>query len=312
MNDEIFQFDDDKGFWCEMCDGYTYLERITERHQFKLILEDEALGNAINNKADIKLAKRISVYRYPGGKTRIVDYLYNEMKNMNKGKLVSPFTGGGSFELAMLEAGIVEELHLNDLDYGVYSLYKTIKEDPDYLINKLLTSDPEHSDYFAAQEKIKNKYKGTNTREAAWTSLLVNRLAFSGIPKANPMGGKSGTKEKLQARWNPKELIRRINKIHSISDKYTITNQNAIELIEEEYWSDDTSIFIDPPYLLKGKELYNEFYVERDHLELSVLLDTLHRGFPGADVLVTYDFHKFIDEIFEEPEKEIINRKYSI
>ena len=53
--------------------------------------------------------------------------------------------------------------------------------------------------------------------DAAWASLLVNRLAYSGIFKANPLGGKHGSKQQLLSRWNPTELIRRIKTIHEMS-----------------------------------------------------------------------------------------------
>ena len=83
--------------------------------------------------------------------------------------------------------------------------------------------------------------------DAAWCSLLVNRLAFSGIPKANPLGGKNGTISQLTSRYNPLVLAKRIKKVHSMSERITITQNDAIQLIEEEYWNSDATIFIDPP-----------------------------------------------------------------
>lgn len=134
------------------------------------------------------------------------------------------------------------------------------------------------NDYFKAQEIIANDYIGTNIVDAAWCSLLVNRLSYSGISKANPLGGKHGNLSDLLARWNPNELIRRIRKVHKLSDLIEITNINAIELIEEEYWNDNSTIFIDPPYVDKGKTLYHCYYTKEDHIELAQLLDSLHQG----------------------------------
>lgn len=312
QKEQDFQLDGQKGFWCVDCDGYTY-NNIQDKHRFKLILEDQSKGEVVNNYSDIKLSKRLSILRYPGGKTRIINFLYNELKELNStSKLISPFTGGGSFELSMLDANIVEELHLNDLDFGVFSIFWVIKHMPDDLKWRLKSERPNHKSFFRARNLIRGNYRSLNILEAAWTYLLVNRLAYSGIVNANPLGGKNGTPEKLLSRWNPDDLIKRIDRIHSLSDKITITNTDAVELIEEQYWNKNATIFIDPPYFKKGKQLYNHYFRKEDHINLSVLLDSLHQGMPGADIILTYDYHEFIEKIFEQPEIKKINRSYSI
>lgn len=141
--------------------------------------------------------------------------------------------------------------------------------------------------------------------------LVVNRLAFSGIYKANPLGGIRGDRTKLLSRWNPSDLCRRIRLIHEMSHRYTVLNQDALEVIEEEYWGNRTTIFLDPPYYHQGKNLYRYFYEEDDHLELQFLLDDLHKGFPCADILLCYDDADFIESIYKYPKIERIQRKFS-
>ena len=312
LNSDAFQVDNmEQGFWCEDCDGYNYLDSKIDRHQFTLILEDKKANQETTIKAKAKLNKRISPYRYPGGKTKLIEYLYTHLQESKSKKLISPFTGGGSFELAMLDAGIVEELHLNDLDTGGFSLWWVIKHMPYVLIERLKNEEPNHKDYFFAQSIIKSDYKNVDLVDAAWYSLLVNRLAYSGIVKANPMGGKKGSKEKLLARWNPQDLVRRIERIHELSDRIEITQTDALELIEESYWEDKSTIFIDPPYVEKGKDLYHCFYTKRNHQELSILLDSLYQGFSGADIVVTYDFNEWLSDLYTFPNKQIVGRKYS-
>lgn len=311
-NSDEWQLDKhDKGFWCETCDGYTYFKGTTEQHRFKLILEDAYAAKISYSYPPLKLSKRLSPYRYPGGKSKVIDYLYSHLQDSKTKILVSPFTGGGSFELAMLEAGVVEGLHLNDLDTGVFSFWWTVKHMPYALIQLIETERPTHNDYFKAQSLINRDYKGANAIEAAWASLLVNRLAYSGIVKANPLGGRKGRRDDLLSRWNPKELIRRIERIHAISDRIEITQENAVELIEEAYWNDNATIFIDLPYVKKGKDLYHCFYTEKDHRELAMLLDSLYSGVPGADILVTYDYNKWLNSLYQHPDINIIGRVYS-
>ncbi len=307
-----FQLDQyGKGFWCETCDRYNYFEQEKSRHCFTLILENKRSSKTVVPVQKQKFNKRLSPYRYPGGKSKIINYLYLHLQQSKSKKLVSPFTGGGSFELAMLEEGVVDSLHLNDLDTGVFSLWWTIKHIPYEIIDRIKNITPTKKDYFKAQSIIKDDYLGVNMIDAAWASLLVNRLAFSGIYKANPLGGKHGKKEQLLSRWNPSELIKRIDKIHSLSDKIEVTQENAVTLIEEAYWQDEATIFIDPPYVLKGSDLYHCYYTEKDHRELAFLLDSLHQGCPGADILVTYDYTEWLINLYENPKIESINRIYS-
>lgn len=62
------------------------------------------------------------------------------------------------------------------------------------------------------------------------------------------------------ARWNPKKLCDKIINIHKYADKIHVSNIDACGFIEEMYWHSSTTIFIDLPYYVKGKALYNKFY----------------------------------------------------
>lgn len=141
---------------------------------------------------------------------------------------------------------------------------------------------------------------------------MLNRLVYSGIYKANPLGGKEGSLQQLTSRWNPDGLCKRIVQIHSLSDHYEISNIDALEMIEEFYWSNLT-LLIDPPYVAKGKDLYRHYYTKEDHYDLQMLLDSLHQGMPGSDIIVTYDCDPLIEDIYIYPTAiEKISRVYTI
>ena len=313
IKDFEMDFVNQDGFWCPYCDSHTFLDKVkNDKRKFTLILEDKSNKHIVHYKSPIKFDKRISPLRYPGGKSKLVDYLYSKVQDFRTDTFVEPYAGGSSVGLALLKAGIVNHLVLNDKDYGIYALFTLIKENPYLLINKIKECIPTHKDYFNCQKVILNKYENTNLLEAAWSFLIVNRLAFSGICKANPLGGKKGTVKNLLSRWNPTQLCKRILTIHSMSNKITILNMDACELIEEMYWKPSTTIFIDPPYYKKGKQLYNYYYNEEDHIQLSMLLDSLYSGMPGADIILIYDNATFIKNIYMYPTIENISRTYSI
>lgn len=301
----------ENGYFCESCDSFNLYDE-ENRSGFTLLLEDKEKEEEKSSlRKNIKLNKRISPLRYPGGKSKMIDYLYSKLNKDKLEKLYSPFTGGASFELALLDAKVVKKLILNDKDFGVYSLYYSIINDKEKLIKKITETTYSSELYFENREIISNGFKDCSTLDAAFYTLCNNRMAYSGILKANPLGGRNGSKESLMSRFNMKDIVSRINKIHQMRDSIEIYNKDALDIIEEGYWYEDSTIFIDPPYYKKGKDLYFEFYKEEDHINLSVLLESLFTGSPCADVLITYDNHEEIRNIYPNADQINVKRYYS-
>jgi len=287
------------GFWCDHCDYFTYFDPMQQRPQFLLFLESKASINTIyNGRSQYKLSKRLSPLRYPGGKSKITEHLLAAMRPDKMKRLVSVYAGGASAELAILQTGLVEELLLNDLDFGIFSIFYLIKEHPEDLIQRIRSQLPSHEDFFKYRKIIKSDYSGTDLLDAAWAALIVNRLAYSGIYNANPLGGREGSQKQLLSRYNPDDLCRRILEIHAMSHKITVSHQNALPFIEEQAWYPGSTLFLDPPYYEKGAVLYRHFYKESDHKEVSWLLYTFYEQHPESDIIITYDNHPFIRDLY--------------
>lgn len=300
-----------EGFFCEDCDSFTYFNNIQNRHQFRLFLEE----NGSNERAGlcpIRFSKHLSPLRYPGGKSKMLPLLYQSLNKENICNFVEPFAGGAGVGLALLESNLIQSYILNDIDYGIYALFQTIKTCPEALIEKIKSSSLTHEDFYTARQQVHNGYANCDLPEAAWALLITNRLSFSGIPKAGPLGGKNGAKQQLLSRWNPDDLIKRINKIHNLSDRITVTNREAFEIIEEQYWTPNTTIFIDPPYYQKGKQLYTHYFDEVQHITLAETLRLLSTGCPGADILLSYDNEIFIKDLYYWAPTTNIKLHYSV
>lgn len=301
------------GFWCPECEGFTYMDE-TERkkHRFLLLLEDKGVADAQSIPSPLPcLKKRLSPLRYPGGKSKLIDYLYSMLSHDQLDTFVEVFAGGASLGLALLDAGIIKRLILNDRDPGVYALWKTIAECPQELTGRLQSAVPTHCDLSDAKATL--ALQEAPTAELAWSFLLANRLSFSGIVNGNPLGGKNGSQAALTARWNPKTLTERIARIHSMRDRIEIYNMDACEFLETEgYWYNKATIFVDPPYWEKGKALYTHYYEEKDHMELAEMLQNMYMSFPEPDIIVTYGNHPRIRELYPLAKQEVIQRRYSI
>ena len=300
-----------EGFFCDECDSFTYFENSTDRHRFLLLLEEHGNKNTQQQKATY-IKKHLSPLRYPGGKGKLISFLEERLQSQKRTIFVEPYAGSASVGLGLLEGKLIDHLILNDMDYGIYALFECIKKDPSDLINLIQTRIPTHTDFFQYRDKIQNGYKNCSLLEAAWTLLVVNRLSFSGISKANPLGGKNGTSSQLLSRWNTKCLINRIQKIYTLGDKISVTHLDALEVIEDYYWTPNATLFLDPPYFKKGKQVYTHYYNEAQHRDLAETLFSLSTGCPGADILLTYDNEMFIRDLYWWAPIENIKQNYSI
>lgn len=303
------------GFWCDCCDGFTFFsQEERKKHRFLLLLEngskeEEKVASGCKGP---RFRKQLSPLRYPGGKSRMIDYLYGRFAAEKLDTFVELFAGGASLGLALLDAGVIRHLVLNDADIGVYSLWHTILHSPEFLIEKLKSLTPTHADLSAAKAFLGSACEPSE--EAGWAFLLANRLSFSGIVMGNPMGGKKGTQEELLARWNPGKLIQRIRHIHSMGDQIEVYNKDACAFLEENWcWNTEKgTVFVDPPYWEKGPALYPLAFQKEDHERLAELLERLYVEFPAADFVVTYDNCQEIRQLYPLAEQEVVLRYYSI
>ena len=170
------------GFWCPMCDGVLYKEGKESFSQTHVILEQSKLKNSTPVQKS-KLKKRLSPLRYPGGKSKLIDQLLPYIQD--KECFVEAFCGGSSLGLALLDAGKIHKLVLNDLDRNVYAFWKIVCSNQYKELNdKILEYSPIKETYFAYQERLKSS--DLSDLDRAFYFLVINRCSFSGIQMANP------------------------------------------------------------------------------------------------------------------------------
>lgn len=302
------------GVWCPECESFIWFNPKNNNQRVSLLLEQLASSSAKKNIAigRYKFNKRLSPLRYPGGKSNLIDYLFTKLQVNKCDTFVEVFAGGCSFGLALLDRGIIKHLVINDKDKALITFWTEAIYNPEPLIKRLLSTHPTRADYIQAKATLTTN-TAESVQELAWAYLLVNRLSYSGIIKGGCTGGKQGSNEALLARYNPERLIKQIKRISELKDHITVLNQDYIDCIENYYWDDTTTLFIDPPYYAKGKLLYNHYFTEQDHRTLSELITSLTLEFPGcADILITYDDAVLIKDLYWTVEPIYIKRQYSI
>lgn len=309
---EEFELDEQHGdgFWCPDCDGHTFYDQEKNQQRRMLLLLETSTGKE-DPVMPSGLKKRMSPLRYPGGKSKFIDYLAAEFKDEQMNTFVEAFAGGASVGLALLEGERTKHLVINDTDPGVYAFWKIVCEQPESLLEKLDRRPPVMGDLYSAKGMLSSP-SNWSTEALAWAELVANRLSYSGIIKANPLGGKHGTEKDLLVRWNPAELKKRIQRIHGMADRITVSKVDAMALIENSaYWDQKSTLFIDPPYVTVGKALYQRYFTDDDHRQLAWMLQTLYTGMPGADLVITYNDCELIRELYPYAEQRRVGRFFS-
>lgn len=235
-----------------------------------------------------------SLLRYPGGKGKM--YLQT-LKILEDNDLlgctyIEPFAGGGNLALNLLFRGKVDSIILNDNDPAIYSVWASILFYGNEFI-ELIKNTP-----ITLEERDRQKQiylnKPNDVLALGFSTFYLNRTNRSGIITAGPIGGYSQKGNYLiDCRFNKEKLIQRVETILKYKEKMQIFDFDAKDFLELNFHK-NSFFFIDPPYYVKGSQLYRNYFKKSDHEELAKKVENL--DYPW---IVTYDNVDDIISIYE-------------
>lgn len=248
--------------------------------------------------------KLFSPLRYPGGKARFAPFIAEVMRanGLAGGHYLEPFAGGAGVALELLFEGHATHIHINDLDPAVHAFWLAAVSDPDGML-KLLRDTPITMDQWHHWRSIMlAQDPGLSLAEAGFATLFVNRTNRSGILKGGVIGGKAQTGTyKLDARFNKDMIAARLERIALNADRISVYCEDAFLLLDRatEFLPEQSLIYLDPPYYVKGRGLYRNFYKHDDHLQIAQLLQSPDFKRPWV---VSYDSAPEICEMYSQNE----------
>jgi DNA adenine methylase len=249
--------------------------------------------------------------RYPGGKTKLFPYVSDIFKSNNiiDGHYAEPYAGGAGLAISLLVNGVARYLHLNDLDYSIYSFWHTVLYDTDGICKYIENVNINMKEWKKQREIQLNKHD-YGTFELGLSTLFLNRTNRSGIIKGGVIGGKNQTgKYKIDARFNKNDLIRKIRLIAFYKSKIQLHNCDAIEFINKQLpeLPSNTLINLDPPYYVKGQGLYQNYYDHSDHENISNIVENIKQYW-----IITYDNVEKIKEMYKKYNPIEFKLNYSV
>lgn len=258
-------------------------------YQFDLFQEKTEIPYGIVNVASVK---KLSPFRYPGGKTWLVPQIYKWIKSLHftPKVFIEPFAGGGIVSLTVANEELAEHIIMVEIDDEIASVWKAIfYGDVEWLIHRILS-------FNMSVENINGilSIDYTSDEEKAFKTIIKNRTFHGGILAKGSGLIKYGENGKgINSRWYPQTLAKRINHIRKIRNKITFIQGNGLEIIRNNL---NNVFFLDPPYTAGGKRagsrLYNHH--ELDHELLFSLSDHIEY------FLMTYDISEEIENLAQK------------
>ena len=214
--------------------------------------------------------------RYPGGKSLMTQFFIDliELNCMHNVSYAEPFAGGAGTAVNLLIQDKVDNILINDANICIYSFWKSIIDENERFVEKIMETPVCLNEWRTMHNLLvcAKEY----SFELGFATFFLSRTNRSGILTAGPIGGNSEEKQelakyKIDCRFNKTELTQRVIEIGKRSKNIRVSNKDAIHFLKE-IEGNNILLYLDPPYYVKGKSLYLDFYNHEDHQALADFL----------------------------------------
>lgn len=223
-----------------------------------------------------------TVFRYPGGKAKLAQQIVSMIKSqigfdqwndndMSDFVFVDVFVGGGSVFASAIDGIGFTKSHINDLDDWMYSFWNVVASNSLSSLKDKINKTPINIDTFNARRELKD----LSDVEKAFSALFFNRTTFSGMLESGPIGGYSQEgKYKIDCRWNKNSILSKLDFLSSCCKKsnVNVTKLDFRDVIKMHMMNPKAIMYLDPPYMTQGSQLYRHWMVEQDYEEMRDLL----------------------------------------
>jgi DNA adenine methylase len=236
-----------------------------------------------------------SPLRYPGGKGKLSNFIKLVMleNELVGSEYVEIYAGGASVALSLLYEEYASHVHINDLNRSVHAFWTAVLEHTEELCTRIVKTKPTVSEWH--RQRDVQVAKGADEMDLAFSTFFLNRTSRSGILNGGIIGGYDQLGEwKIDARWKPDDLARRVRRAARFRSRITLTGLDAAQYLRERVADiQNPFLYLDPPYYVKGSSLYEHFYRHDDHAEIASVVRAMPHPW-----LVSYDAAAAIDELY--------------
>ena len=252
--------------------------------------------------------------RYPGAKSKLVPYIQQLLKaeNLVGCTFYEAYAGSAAVSFGLLEKGIIKKAVINELDPLIYSFWYSVMNHADDLVQIIEDTDISINTWEEMSRYRDSEYLEDKTPlQIGVAGLFLNRTIFSGILKANPIGGMEQISNyKIDCRFNKARISESILKLANFAAQVELHNLDALVFLKNQTKyrrNNNTFVYIDPPYYEKGPSLYRYYYIDNQHRELANFIKK--KAYPW---LISYDDSPVIQKIYSTRKQQPIYLDYSV
>lgn len=234
--------------------------------------------------------------RYPGGKSALSGFVAKLITEcgLRGADYVEPFAGGAGLALRLLEAGVVSTITINDYDRHVFSFWQSAVHNSRRFLERFDSTEITIEEWRNQKEILRSS---SDLLEIGFAFFFINRTSRSGVINGGAIGGLSQQgRYKIDARFNRAALRKKLEYLATNKACIKVSNLDGIDLVRKRASSKDAFLFIDPPYIQKGKSLYLNAMSGIHHDELAKVLCDNREG----NWLLTYDDVPFVKERYSD------------
>lgn len=217
----------------------------------------------------------LSPLRYPGGKARLARYLARVLASQSAviDTYCEPYAGGAGAGLQLLSDGHVSRIIINDLNPGIAAFWRSAFYNTEALV-ELVSECAVNIDSWYEQRAIYLAADDHDDLTLGFATFFLNRTNRSGILSARPIGGLEQTGNWLiDARFNKPDLVSRIRNLKQFSSQVDVREERAVELVRTlNRRTKPVLLYVDPPYVVQGEELYMTDHSWNEHRRLEQVL----------------------------------------
>jgi DNA adenine methylase len=241
---------------------------------------------------------------------KVVEYIKQllEVNNLVGGMYIEPYAGGASVALSLLFDKYAGKIKINDIDWAVYAFWHSVLNDTDALCRKIADT-PITMETWQVQHELQKHKEDADLLELGFSTFFLNRTNRSGILKGGVIGGKEQMGYyKIDARYNKKNLIERIERVAVYADLIELTSMDALALLKRYKHTHTAKSFcyLDPPYHVKGRDLYLNYYDDNDHKATAEAI----KKYKGKWI-ISYDAVPFIRDLYKDYRQKEYYLSYS-
>lgn len=229
-----------------------------------------------------------SPLRYPGGKSQLTPLVIEVLRSNDLfyGQYAEPFAGGAGIACTLLLDGYVSCIHINDLDPSIYAFWWAVVNSPERFC-RLIAATPVTIEEWNRQKSLQGR-ADIDPVELGFSTFFLNRTNRSGIILGGVIGGlEQKGSYPIDCRFSKSNLIKKIERIALNADKINVTNLDALDFLktfDRSKLPRKTLVNIDPPYYVRGPELYRNWFTDEAHKRLAKAVDHIKPFW-----MVTYD-----------------------